>query len=164
MEPAWNKRRKAVSTAAIAVVVVVVVAVAGIAAYVVLTKGGSPPSGPSTVTSSSHSVSSVGVSMPSGASTPPSNWNSSHIVSNLFFSPDVIVVVIGVNNTVVWTNEDSVQHTVYSTSVPSGASGFKSNIISQGGTFSVTFQTPGVYKYYCTLHPWMGGEVIVKSG
>jgi plastocyanin len=72
--------------------------------------------------------------------------------------------VIGINNTVVWTNDDSVVHTVTSLSVPSGASTFNSGNINAGSTSSHTFSTPGVYKYYCVIHPWMGGEVIVKSG
>jgi plastocyanin len=44
--------------------------------------------------------------------------------NTLNFSPDAITVVIGVNNTIVWTNDDSRLHTVTSSSVPNGARSF----------------------------------------
>ena len=83
----------------------------------------------------------------------------------LDFSPANATVVIGVNNTVVWTNEDSVGHTVVSKAVPSGAASFSSPIISKGGEFNVTLTVPGVYKYFCSLHPaWMQATIVVKAG
>ena len=30
-------------------------------------------------------------------------------------------------------------------------------------SFTVTFQEPGTYPYYCTIHPWMTGQVIVQG-
>jgi len=60
--------------------------------------------------------STVMVAMPSGASVGPSAFPG--------FSPANVTVVIGVNNTVTWTNDDSADHTVYSTSIPTGASAF----------------------------------------
>jgi plastocyanin len=30
-------------------------------------------------------------------------------------------------------------------------------------SFTVTFQEPGTYPYYCAIHPWMTGEVIVRG-
>jgi plastocyanin len=72
-------------------------------------------------------------------------------------------VVIGVNNTVTWTNNDTVDHTVASSSVPTGAANFTSAIIAPGGTYSYTFTVPGTYTYYCTLHAWMKGTVIVEA-
>jgi alcohol dehydrogenase (cytochrome c) len=35
-------------------------------------------------------------------------------------------------------------------------------ILPSGGTAKVTFDTPGVYYYICTPHPWMYGQVIVE--
>jgi plastocyanin len=29
-------------------------------------------------------------------------------------------------------------------------------------TFTLTFEKAGIYNYYCILHPWMKGKVIVK--
>jgi len=82
----------------------------------------------------------------------------------LNFSPDNVTVVIGVNNTVVWTNEDAISHTVVSKQVPSGAASFSSSIIPKGGTFNVTLTVPGVYAYFCSIHPtWMQGTIVVKA-
>jgi plastocyanin len=31
-------------------------------------------------------------------------------------------------------------------------------------SFTVTFQKPGTYPYFCAIHPWMTGQVIVREG
>jgi plastocyanin len=78
--------------------------------------------------------------------------------SSLGYSPDVIHVVIGVNNTVVWTNNDNVTHTVTSTT---GV--FDSGLLPPGQSWNYTFTYPGTFNYYCTIHPWMKGTVIVEA-
>jgi plastocyanin len=71
-------------------------------------------------------------------------------------------VVVGVTNTVLWTNNDNIQHTVTSTSVPNGAKSFDSGLMSPGKTFQITLTVPGTYGYYCKLHPtWMKGTIDV---
>ncbi|MDA4125257.1 MAG: cupredoxin domain-containing protein [Thaumarchaeota archaeon] len=83
----------------------------------------------------------------------------------LNFTPKAITVVVGVNNTIQWTNQDSAAHTVTSTSIPSGASSFDSGNLNAGATFTVTLTTPGTYHYLCSIHPaWMIATIIVKSG
>lgn len=77
--------------------------------------------------------------------------------SSLGYAPDVVRLVIGVNNTVVWTNDDNVTHTVTSTK---GV--FDSGLMAPGQSWNYTFKYPGTFDYYCTLHPWMKGEVIVE--
>ncbi len=79
------------------------------------------------------------------------------------FSPANIKVVVGVNNTVAWTNGDSADHTVTTTSVPVGASSFDSGAIAPGTSFQYTFTVPGVYQYHCLIHPWMTGTVTVLA-
>jgi plastocyanin len=80
------------------------------------------------------------------------------------YHPAVIVVVIGVNNTVVWDNNDNVAHTVTARSVPTGAQMFNSGNLNPGQTFEYTFTVPGNYTYYCEYHPWMVGKVVVLAG
>ncbi len=106
----------------------------------------------SSSTSSGASVAVVNVAIPPGASTQ----------GNLAFSPDTITVVIGVNNTVMWTNDDSTTHTVTSMSVPAGAQSFGSNGLNPQNTFTWTFTVAGTYQYYCEIHPWMQGTVVVE--
>lgn len=74
------------------------------------------------------------------------------------YSPQNITVVIGVNNTVTWINNDNAVHTVTDNGV------FDSGYIQPGQSWSYTFTTPGTYEYHCSLHPWMTGTVIVESG
>lgn len=73
------------------------------------------------------------------------------------YDPDNITVVIGVNNTVIWTNNDNEPHTV---TASDGA--FDSGNMNAGSTFAYTFTNPGTYTYFCRYHPWMHGYVIVK--
>ncbi|MDA4123762.1 MAG: cupredoxin domain-containing protein, partial [Thaumarchaeota archaeon] len=105
--------------------------------------------------SSSSSASALKVSIPVGAGNPSGAPG---------YAPDKITLVIGVNNTVTWTNDDgSVHHTVTSTSVPSGATGFNSGDMAGGATFTYTFTVPGTYQYDCVYHPWMTGTITVVA-
>ena len=111
--------------------------------------------GATTSHSTTGAANGVSVSIPNGANS-PSNPPG--------FAPDTITVVMGVNNTVTWTNNDVAAHTVTSATIPTGATSFNSQIMPAGSTFSVTFTVPGTYQYVCSLHNWMKGTVIVKSG
>jgi len=81
-------------------------------------------------------------------------------IQNFAFVPQVITVTAG--STVNWTNKDSFSHT---------ATGVLTNLEPLfGGAFlslnqscSTRFMTPGVYPYYCALHPFMLGTVVVAS-
>jgi plastocyanin len=95
-----------------------------------------------------------GIIMPSGAAD-----------DQLNFSPARVTVVIGINNSVTWTNKDTVGHTVVSSTVPAGAQSFSSDIINPGGTFTVTLTVPGTYDYFCSIHPaWMRASIVVVGG
>jgi len=80
-------------------------------------------------------------------------------MGNLAYDPDVIKVVIGVNNTVVWRNNDNVVHTATGTNF----TGFTTGNIQPGASASYTFNTAGTYPYHCIYHPGMVGTVIVKG-
>jgi plastocyanin len=100
-------------------------------------------------TSSQPSVGAVQVKILAGSST---NMSSSG------FSPDVIVVIFGINNTVTWTNGDTVPHSIASVST-----GFNSGNLSAGQSFTYTFNQFGKFNYQCTYYPWMHGMVIVEN-
>lgn len=40
---------------------------------------------------------------------------------------------------------------------------FDSGVISPNDTFKFTFETVGNYNYFCTIHPWLMGQVIVEG-
>jgi plastocyanin len=72
------------------------------------------------------------------------------------YQPAVLSVPVG--TTVVWTNLDPVPHTVTDYD---GA--YDSGDFAERETFSMTFNTPGVYEYYCVPHPIMIGRVEVTN-
>jgi plastocyanin len=88
---------------------------------------------------------SADITIPRGATTP----------GNVAYSPGNFTVKVG--KTVTWVNKDTTPHTV--TSMTSGQ--FDSGNLNPGQTWSHAFTQSGVYKYYCTLHPWMKGNVTV---
>ena len=91
------------------------------------------------------------VSMPNGVgSTQSLNYNSAN-------------VTIAKGGKVIWNNNDTLPHTVTSTSVPSGASTFNSGNMNPGASFTQTFTVDGTYSYVCSYHPWMHGVVIVTG-
>jgi plastocyanin len=65
---------------------------------------------------------------------------------------------ITVGTTVVWTNNDPLQHTV--TAVDRS---FNSGLISPGKTYRHTFNKAGTYRYFCTPHPFMKGTIVVRE-
>ena len=71
------------------------------------------------------------------------------------FSRPTLTVPAG--TTVSWLNRDEDVHTVVSTN-----QAFKSAGLETGERYSYTFTKPGVYQYFCTLHPLMTGTIIVK--
>ena len=80
---------------------------------------------------------------------------SSHYPTGPFFSPANLTVKVG--KTVTWVNQDTVTHTVTS----DGSSLFDSGFMPTGAAFRFTFTTPGTYPYYCTVHPYMKGTIVV---
>jgi amicyanin len=76
------------------------------------------------------------------------------IAKHKFSLPTVTVPVGG---TVTWVNHDEDVHTVVST-----AGAFRSPGLETDETYAYKFTKPGVYQYFCTLHPLMVGKVVVK--
>ncbi|HEV2435084.1 MAG TPA: cupredoxin family copper-binding protein [Verrucomicrobiae bacterium] len=82
--------------------------------------------------------------------------NSAEVtIDNFNFTPPALTVSAGTK--VTWVNKDDVPHTVTSDDKL-----FGSRALDTDDTFSFTFQTPGTYAYYCSVHPKMTGKVIVK--
>jgi plastocyanin len=98
---------------------------------------------------------SAQVSIPAGSSTPGCEENSECYIPN--------TVTIGVGGTITWTNDDTAAHTVTSGTASDGPDGtFDSSIFMQGSTFEFTFAEAGTYEYFCVVHPWMTGTIIVE--
>ena len=90
-------------------------------------------------------------------------------VGNIFFqsghngtmNPAVDTVAAGTTVMWTWTNTGSVSHSVLSQGTPS----FTSSAIQTGSgkTYTMTFTSPGTYKYDCAIHgAAMTGTIVVQ--
>lgn len=95
-------------------------------------------------------------------------------VQGIAFGPKVMEVEAG--ESITWTNEDDVQHTVTSglpakQGVPGVSEGkpsrpdgvFDGDLDGEGSTFETTIDEQGTYPYFCEIHSGMQGEVRVIS-
>ena len=76
-------------------------------------------------------------------------------IDNFRYSPPTLVVAPG--TTVTWTNDDDSPH-----SVREKDGKFKSAALDTDDKFSQTFAAPGEYEYFCSIHPYMTGKIVVK--
>ncbi len=78
-------------------------------------------------------------------------------IDNFAFGPVTLTVKAG--TTVSWINRDDAPHTV----VAGDHASFKSKVLDTGERFAFTFDRPGEYPYFCSLHPHMVGKVVVQG-
>ena len=99
--------------------------------------------------------------IPTGAASPdaPYFWQSEKDGS----TDGIIKILIG--DTVIWKNADTAAHTVTSGTAVDGPDDiFDSGLYGPGKSFTQTFSEEGTFPYFCLVHPWMDGEVIVNAG
>ena len=77
-----------------------------------------------------------------------------------FFVPKSLPVKV--NDIVTWINSDSAIHTITS-GVGTKDGVFDSGFVQAGKSFSFTFSKSGTFDYFCQVHPWMTGQIIVNS-
>lgn len=106
------------------------------------------------------------VSIPFGAYNPELNTPA-----EAWYDPPFIPIEAG--DTIIWENNDREPHTVTSGQgsgrfgwmsddygTPDGL--FESDLFAPGESWSYTFEDQGTFPYFCTIHPWMEGAVIVN--
>ncbi len=71
-------------------------------------------------------------------------------------------ITINQGETVTWANKDVAFHSVTSGFYDTPTDLFDSGHLDPEEKFSITFEEKGVHNYFCTLHPWMAGKVIVE--
>ncbi|GAC1301946.1 MAG: hypothetical protein NVSMB27_42140 [Ktedonobacteraceae bacterium] len=75
------------------------------------------------------------------------------------FVPATLTIKVGTQ--VVWSNDSNAPHTVssdtgvFTTPNPLG--------INPGQTYAFTFTKPGTYPYYCNIHTYMTGKIVVTA-
>ena len=108
------------------------------------------------------------IDIPFGAYNPELNTPA-----EVWYDPPLINVVVG--DTITWYNDDREAHTVTSGEGP-GRFGwmdnkdfgtpdgiFDSDMFQPGESWSYEFNEPGNFSYFCIIHPWMEGIVIVEK-
>jgi len=76
-------------------------------------------------------------------------------INNFTFSQKELTVAVG--TTVKWVNHDNTPHTVVEKKTT-----FRSKALDTDDSYSFTFASAGTFDYFCALHPYMVGKVIVK--
>ena len=92
----------------------------------------------------------ITVAIPEGAGTKADG--------QIYYDPESITVEIG--TAVTWENEDTLMHTV--TSDAQNDELFDSGLIGVGESYTYTFDSAGSSDYYCIVHPWMVGTILVE--
>ena len=95
------------------------------------------------------------------------------VIAGFAFDPEELRISVG--DTVRWTNEDDIAHTVTSgrpkkqgvpgvsedrPASPDGA--FDSGSLELDDTFEYEAETPGTYRYFCSIHAGMEARLIVR--
>ena len=108
------------------------------------------------------------ITIPMGASNPHFETEA-----KFWYSPPVLNINSG--DTVTWLNSDNEIHTITSgkgvdrvefsqgkmTGTPDGY--FDSGSFNPGHSWSFTFDKVGTFYYFCTIHPWMNGAIVVSE-
>jgi plastocyanin len=117
--------------------------------------GETPAAGQNQTSGNGTAATLTSVSIVSGAGVP---------TNALFYDPTVVTTSVG--SMVTWTNDDTAMHTVTSgiveNNVPKPDAIFDSGIMGPGQTFSYLPDRTGEFDYYCLLHPFMTGRVVVN--
>jgi plastocyanin len=108
------------------------------------------------------------IDIPFGAYNPELNTPA-----EVWYDPPQIFVTVG--DTIIWYNDDRESHTVTSGDSP-GRFGwmdnkefgkpdgiFDSELFLPGESWSYKFEESGTFSYFCIIHPWMEGIVIVEK-
>jgi plastocyanin len=92
-----------------------------------------------------------------GAAQTPARFEGDEVtieIRDYDFSPRDATITAG--TTVTWVNEDKASH-----DATDDNDAWATDILDDGDTGSVTFDTSGSYEYHCSIHPYMNGKLTV---
>ena len=91
---------------------------------------------------------------------PGSSISGCEDTSDGCFIPSTVTIDVG--GEVIWENNDTAAHTITSGTAVDGPDGhWDSSLVMAGSTFSHMFDEAGTFDYFCMVHPWMAGSVVV---
>ena len=139
------------------------VAVIGAAVVLSACAGSAAPSsaGPSSATPQAQAATATATSSAANSPTAAAKPAANSVQITMFkFAPASIEVARG--TTVNWTNQDQILHTV-SAGTPAKKSGqFDQRMPDVGAKFSYEFKDAGTFPFFCDIHQFMTGEVVVR--
>ena len=92
---------------------------------------------------------------------PYSHYKSCEFLNNCF-QPTSLEITSG--DAVTWTNYDNALHNVVHVNETTEEKiYFSSKLLNINEKFSFTFESEGIYRYICTIHPWMNGTIFVDT-
>jgi plastocyanin len=77
-------------------------------------------------------------------------------ISDFKFSPGSLTIHAG--DTVTWSNAGPSSHTATANN-----GSFTTGVLAKGASASHTFTTAGTFSYFCTIHPFMHGTIVVLA-
>ena len=82
------------------------------------------------------------------------------------FVPKLVNIQLGIDNHLIWVNDDDVAHTVTpdhrSEDSYSGEFG-STGVVLPGESYEFLFTEDNEIDYHCTPHPWMKGKIIITK-
>ena len=90
----------------------------------------------------------------------PPSGTTNVAIQDFLYTDDT--VTISANGIVKWTNNGPSPHTVTSGTTPTSDGKFDSGSLGTGQTVCVQFLANGTYQYFCSLHTFMTGRVVVQ--
>jgi plastocyanin len=72
-------------------------------------------------------------------------------------------VTVRPGDSILWVNQDSFPHTASAGTPASPGTEFDSPTLGTGETYTHAFSAPGVFPYYCEIHPTMTGTITVSN-
>ena len=73
-------------------------------------------------------------------------------------------LTISKGTTVRWTNQAGLPHTITAGVAPTPSGEWGSNLLAMGQSYSHTFDTPGVFTYFCAIHPGLMQATVTVTG
>lgn len=138
-------------------VLVILLALVGVAGFRMLTDDEEPAPTTTTQTTPATDNTEDSTTATTPTTEPEATTTDEVEIEDFAYTPSTITVKKG--TTVTWTNKDAMVHTVTSDS----GSQMDSGNMSEGDTYSVTFDEAGTFTYHCVPHPQMKGTVIVTE-
>ncbi len=116
-----------------------------------------------TVPTLASTDSSTSIAGETGPGAPgPAEGSSADVMVRMFqFTPAEFTIEAG--QVVTWINADRIDHTITSGTPENPTTAFDMTLPEAGSTATVSFEDPGMYDYFCGIHPHMRATIVVES-